>query len=107
MWEITLSFLDPIISFSTLQLSPIRELQELCQYHSCGPPFSVSEKGSMYLVEAKVKGDNVSATASATNSSIKEAKKIAAERVFEQLKVKSICFFLPSFNAVAIVLFLI
>lgn len=90
VWEIMLSFLDPIISFSTLQLSPIRELQELCQYHSCGHPFSVSEKGSMYLVEAKVKGDNVSATASATNSSIKEAKKIAAERVFEQLKAQGV-----------------
>ncbi|GMN70654.1 hypothetical protein TIFTF001_039694, partial [Ficus carica] len=34
VWEIMLSFLDPIISSPTLQLNPIRELQELCQSHS-------------------------------------------------------------------------
>ncbi|XP_024022600.1 dicer-like protein 4 isoform X1 [Morus notabilis] len=88
IWEIMLSFLDPIISFSTLKISPIRELQELCQSHSWSPPFSVSNKGSMYLVEAKVNGDNVCASASATSSSTKEAKKIAAERVSVQLKAQ-------------------
>ena len=93
VWEIMLSFLDPIISSPTLQLNPIRELQELCQYHSWTQTYSESETGSPYTVEVKVNGNNVCETASATDSNKKEAKKIAAKRVVAQLKVKSSCFF--------------
>ena len=94
VWKIMLSFLNPIMSFSTLQLNPIRELQELYQIDSSGSPFSVTKKGNMYSVEAKVVCKDFSETACATNVSIKEAKKIASELLLAQLMVKSICFFL-------------
>ena len=102
VWEIMLSFLDPIISSPTLLLNPIRELQELCQSHSWTATYSESETGSLYLVKIKVNGDNVCETASATNLSKKEAKKIAAERVLARLKVKSLCFFLPFVTVVGL-----
>ncbi|XP_062078299.1 dicer-like protein 4 isoform X2 [Humulus lupulus] len=93
VWSIMLSFLDRIISFSTLQLNPLRELQELFQ-SSFGPGdtlFSVTKKDGLYTVEAKVKGnDNDYATASATNKSIKEAKKIAAEQIVAKLRAQGV-----------------
>ena len=90
-----LSFLpvDQNMSFSSLQLNPLREVQELFQTHGWDLQFTVSKKGHIYLVEAEVNGENVHASASATNASTKEAKKIVAEQLIAELKVKSICCF--------------
>lgn len=87
VWEIMLSFLDPILSFSSLQICPIRELQELCQSHSLDLKFLTTQKGRRYKVEAKVNGSNVHLSASATNLNKKDATRIAAQQIFPKLKV--------------------
>ncbi|KAH7859943.1 hypothetical protein Vadar_007343 [Vaccinium darrowii] len=86
VWKIMLSFMDRVMSFSKFQLSPVRELQELCQFYNWDLEFPTSKKDGMSLVEAKVKGENVSACASATNINRKAAKRMAAQHLFRKLK---------------------
>ncbi|XP_035546852.1 dicer-like protein 4 isoform X1 [Juglans regia] len=87
MWTIMLSFLDPIMRFSSLQISPFRELQELCQSYNWDLQFLTSEKGGMSLVEAQVNGKDVCATASATYGNKKDAIRIASRKISTILKV--------------------
>ncbi|KAF3452999.1 hypothetical protein FNV43_RR03432 [Rhamnella rubrinervis] len=88
VWKIMLSFLDPILSFSSLQICPIRELQELCQSNSCDLKFLTTQKGRRYTVEAKVNGHNVHLSASASNLNKKDATRIAAQQIFPKLKAE-------------------
>ena len=87
VWNIMLSFLKPVMSFSNVQLSPVRELRELCQAHAWDLKFLPSKKGKTFSIEATVKGNNVSATASSTGLNKKDAIKISAQLIFEKLKV--------------------
>ncbi|KAH7569158.1 hypothetical protein JRO89_XS06G0115100 [Xanthoceras sorbifolium] len=93
VWKIMLSFLDPIMSFSSFQLSPLRELQELCQCHGLDLQFPTLKKGSKYLVEAKVTGidKDVGLSVSVMNLSKKDAIRIASQQLFPKLKVKIAC----------------
>lgn len=91
VWKIMLSFMDRVMSFSKFQLSPVRELQELCQFYNWDLEFPTSKKDGMSLVEAKVKGENVSECASATNINRKAAKRMAAQHLFRKLKVNIFC----------------
>ncbi|KAJ1382389.1 Ribonuclease III domain [Sesbania bispinosa] len=60
VWKIMTSFLDPIMKFSSsLQLSPIRDLQELCQSHNLDLGFLPSKLTKTFSVEAKVTGNAV------------------------------------------------
>ncbi|KAK1378826.1 Dicer-like protein 4 [Heracleum sosnowskyi] len=86
VWKIMLSFLDPVINFTRLQLNPIRELQELCQSHNMELEFASSRKENTYVVEAKVNGKNVSECSSASNFSKETAKREAAKQVILMLK---------------------
>ncbi|XP_058180782.1 dicer-like protein 4 [Rhododendron vialii] len=86
VWKIMLSFMDRVMSFSKFQLSPVRELQELCQFYKWEQEFPSSKKDGMFLVEAKVKGENVSAYASATNINRKAAERMAAQNLYVKLK---------------------
>ncbi|XP_028760714.1 dicer-like protein 4 isoform X2 [Neltuma alba] len=89
VWKIMTSFLEPIMKFSSgLQLSPIRDLQELCQSRSLRLKFVKSKTSRMFSVKAEVTGEDVSETASATSMSKKEATRIASQRVFSKLKSK-------------------
>ncbi|KAK9269302.1 hypothetical protein L1049_001073 [Liquidambar formosana] len=88
VWKIMLSFLDPIMSFSSLQLSPIRELQELCQSHNWVLESPTSKKGGAFLVEAKVTGKDICATACVTNLNRKDAIRIAAHQILAKLKAQ-------------------
>lgn len=87
VWKIMLSFLDPIISFSGFQLSPIRDIIEFCQDCGSNLQFNESKTGKYYSVEAEVKGDNFHATASAAHRRKRDAKKIAANLILTKLKV--------------------
>ena len=89
VWKMVLSFMDPVISFSKLQLHPVRELQELCQFYNWKAEFPLSKKDGMFTVEAKVTGVNVCATACATNRNGKAAKRMAAQKIIGTLKVKN------------------
>ncbi|KAI3443972.1 hypothetical protein Pfo_000637 [Paulownia fortunei] len=88
VWNIMLSLLDPSVSFSKMQLNPLRELRELCQSYNWDLQFSALEKGGKFSVEASVSEEKVSATASATNISGKAARRMAARQVFECLKAQ-------------------
>ncbi|KAM3714268.1 hypothetical protein ACJW31_01G319400 [Castanea mollissima] len=88
VWKIMLSFLDPIMRFSSLQLSPIRELQELCQSYNLDLQTSPSKKGRMFSVEVQVNGEDVCETASATNLNKKDAIRVASQRIFAKLKAQ-------------------
>lgn len=87
-WKIMRSLLDPIMSFSDLQLNPIRELQELCQHHNWDLQFPTLKHSGTFLVEAIVK--DICISASATNVNRKDAKKIASHLLFTKLKVNFI-----------------
>ncbi|KAL5698799.1 endoribonuclease Dicer [Ranunculus cassubicifolius] len=94
VWKIMLSFLDPIISFSTLQLNPVRELTELCQSHNWDFEYSTSKKGGAFTADACVTGKKMHCTGSGTHVSKKGAMRIAARQIFLKLKVISNFFFM-------------
>ncbi|XP_022929800.1 dicer-like protein 4 [Cucurbita moschata] len=96
VWNIMLSFLDTIMSYSGFQLSPIRDIKEFCQSYGWKLQFHVSEEPKSYSVEAEVKGNNFHATASAVNRSKKHAEKIAANLILNKLKEKG---FIPKVNS--------
>lgn len=87
VWEIMLSLLDPIIDIAKLRLDPLRELRELCQFYHWKLQFPSSKKDGKYSVEARVNGNDVSATACATSFSKKTAKRMASQQVVAHLKV--------------------
>jgi endoribonuclease Dicer len=95
VWKIALSFLDPIKRFSSLQVSPIRELRELCQAYNLNLQFLPSNMEGMFLVEAQVNGKDVSTTASAVNLNKNEARGIASQKILTKLKV---CFLYASLS---------
>lgn len=103
-WNIMLSILDRIMSFSDLQLNPIRELQELCQHHNWDLQFPTSKQGGTFLVEAKVSGDDICTTASATNANRKDARRIASNQLFKKLKVNFIHLYYVLWFPIAIAL---
>ncbi|GFS41663.1 dicer-like 4 [Actinidia rufa] len=86
VWKMVLSFMDPVISFSKLQLNPVRGLQELCQFYSWKAESPLSKKDGMFNVEAKVTGANVCATACAANSNGKGATRMSAQEIIGTLK---------------------
>lgn len=91
VWEIMLSFLDPIMKFSSFQVSPLRELQELCQFHGLILEFPATKKGGKFLVEATVKkvtGEDVCSSVSTMNANKKDAMRYASQQMFQKLKVK-------------------
>ncbi|XP_010323151.2 dicer-like protein 4 isoform X1 [Solanum lycopersicum] len=87
-WQIILSFLKPVMSFTRLQLNPTRELYELCQSFGWNLKFLPSKKDGNFLVEARVNGENVSAAASALNINKKSAQRMAAQIVCSSLKAQ-------------------
>lgn len=99
-----LSFLDPIMNFSKLQLSPIRELQELCQSRNWDLQFPTLKKDKDFTVEAKVNGEGICETARATCLNIKAARRMAAKDLFSRLKVKFCIPILALFNSLPLFL---
>ncbi|KAJ7979648.1 Dicer-like protein [Quillaja saponaria] len=86
VWKIMMSFLGPIMTFSCLKISPIRELKELCQYLNLELQFFTSKKAGIFSVEARVNGKDVCATASASSPNKKESVRIASQLIFAKLK---------------------
>ncbi|XP_048490834.1 dicer-like protein 4 isoform X2 [Beta vulgaris subsp. vulgaris] len=85
VWKVMLLFLNPAMRFSNLQLSPIRELLELCQYHGWDSKFIPSKRNRSFMVEAIVDGKSF---ASVTYRSIKGAKRMAAQQATQKLKAQ-------------------
>lgn len=87
VWSTMLSFLDPIAGLSSLQLSAIRDLRELCQSRNWDLQLPATKDGNLYTVEARVIGKNISVTASCTNQNKKDAVRISAQAILAKLKV--------------------
>lgn len=86
IWKIMLSFLDPITSFSNLQINPVRELKELCQSHNWDFEVPASKKGRTFSVDVTLSGKDMNISASASNSNKKEAIRMASEKIYARLK---------------------
>lgn len=93
VWEIALSFFDRILSFSSMQINPTRELRELCQTNSLVLKFTALKKGGTFSVDAEVKGESFSIPASASNINKEAAKRMAAKELYSKLKVNVSIFF--------------
>jgi endoribonuclease Dicer len=90
IWKIMLSFLDPITSFSNLQINPVRELKELCQSHNWDFEVPASKKGRTFSVDVTLNGKDMNISASASSSNKKEAIRMASEKIYARLKVKPV-----------------
>lgn len=88
VWRIMLSFMDGVMNFSNLQINPIRELQELCQYHGWDLQIPSLKRDKTYSIEARVKGENVCETARADNLSKKAATRVAAQELCRMFKAR-------------------
>lgn len=86
IWKIMLSFLDPITSFSNLQINPVRELKELCQSHNWDFEVPASKKGRTFSVDVTLNGKDMNISASASSSNKKEAIRMASEKIYARLK---------------------
>ncbi|CAH9093430.1 unnamed protein product [Cuscuta europaea] len=88
VWDIVLSLVDPTSCFSRLQLNPLRELIELCQFYGWDLKFQKRRSVGKCIVKAEVEGKEVSATASAINRNSKTAKQMASEQTLALLRAK-------------------
>ncbi|XVF35510.1 hypothetical protein REPUB_Repub18cG0151900 [Reevesia pubescens] len=86
VWKIMLSLLDPIKSLSSMQLNPIRELQEFCQSRNWDLEFLASKSGRNFSVVAKVNAGDVPLAVSAINPNKKAATRTAAHQIYVKLK---------------------
>ncbi|KAL0887460.1 hypothetical protein Bca101_011443 [Brassica carinata] len=86
VWRIMLSFLDPVKNLSNLQLSPVKELLEYCQFYKWDREISATKKDGAFSVELKVTKKGSCLTASATGRNKKESTKNAAQLMLTNLK---------------------
>lgn len=83
-----LSFLNPMMSFSSLEINPNRELTELCQSYGLDLECPFTEKGAKFLVEAKLsRNDDVLFAVTTLDVSKKEAERICSQKLLQKLKV--------------------
>ncbi|XP_042491944.1 endoribonuclease Dicer homolog 4 [Macadamia integrifolia] len=85
VWRLMLSFVDPIMSFSSLQFNPVREVQELCQHFNWELQFRSSETRDAFVVEAHVVGEDLPSSGSARNINKEAAKRMAAKQLLLKL----------------------
>ncbi|KAK1323005.1 hypothetical protein QJS10_CPA02g01233 [Acorus calamus] len=87
VWKIVLNLLNPVFSFPSMQLSPVRELRELCQFcnFELRTPDPVKRRGE-YLVNTEVIINGTCLTFSATNRSSKTARRNLAQEALSALK---------------------
>ncbi|XP_065848969.1 dicer-like protein 4 isoform X2 [Euphorbia lathyris] len=95
IWKLMISFLGPLLNSPNVQLSPFRELRELCQSRNWDLQYPTLLKERIFLVEAKVNGEDVCLSASASNPNKKEAIRNASEQIFVKLKDKG---YIPKSN---------
>ncbi|GAB4832726.1 endoribonuclease Dicer [Ancistrocladus abbreviatus] len=86
VWKVMFSILEPMMSFSKLQLNPIREVIEISQSHGAKLQFQSTRKKKSFHVDVKLECKAFSLMASATNRSKKAAKRVAAEKILANLQ---------------------
>lgn len=90
VWKTMISLLEPIMKFSSFQISPVRELLELCQCHNWKVEFPSKKVGNIFSVKVVVTGKNISASTCVANQSRKDGIRNAAQDVCIRLKVTKI-----------------
>lgn len=88
VWKVMHSFLNPVMKYANLQLNPLRELLELCQYNGWSLEYVSSKRNRSFMVEAIMLGEGFRFTASATCRNTKGAKRLAAQKAIEKLKAQ-------------------
>ncbi|KAM0933866.1 hypothetical protein DsansV1_C34g0226111 [Dioscorea sansibarensis] len=89
VWKIMLKLLNPILSFSSLKLNPVRELRELCQCKNFELQFPDHEKvRGDYLVRIEIRANGELLSFTATNHSSKVARRMAAQEALRVLKAR-------------------
>ncbi|XP_073010330.1 endoribonuclease Dicer homolog 4-like isoform X2 [Typha latifolia] len=87
LWRVMLKLLDSLLSFTNLQLIPIRELRELCQsngFELVLPDIIKDKGGYLVKVEIDMKGEPLSF--SAINQNSKSGRRMAAKKALSKLK---------------------
>uniref|UniRef100_A0A7N0VGH0 RNase III domain-containing protein n=1 Tax=Kalanchoe fedtschenkoi TaxID=63787 RepID=A0A7N0VGH0_KALFE len=95
VWRMMHSLLEPVMRFSSFQISPVRELKELCQCHKWKVEFNTTKVGNIFSVEAVVTGKNISAATCVANHSQKDGIRNAAQEVCMRLKTLLMRFWYP------------
>ncbi|XP_047327310.1 dicer-like protein 4 isoform X2 [Impatiens glandulifera] len=85
VWDIVISFMDP---FTKLQINPLRELVELCQFYHWDLQLPAVEKDGRFVIEGKVEGTGVLETAYSINLNKKAGQRAVSEQLFLKLKAK-------------------
>ncbi|KAL1189126.1 Dicer-like protein 4 [Cardamine amara subsp. amara] len=86
VWSMMLSVLDPVKNLSNLQLSPVKELIELCQSYKWDREISAINKDGAFCVELKVTKKGCCLTASANGRNKREGMKKVAQLMITNLK---------------------
>ncbi|XP_010495321.1 PREDICTED: dicer-like protein 4 [Camelina sativa] len=88
VWTMMLSCLDPVKNLSNLQISPVKELIEICQSYKWDREISATKKDGAFSVELKVTKKGSCLTASATGRNKRESTKKAAQLMITYLKAR-------------------
>ncbi|KAM0933868.1 hypothetical protein DsansV1_C34g0226131 [Dioscorea sansibarensis] len=87
VWKIMLKLLNPILSFSSPKLHPVRELRELCQYKDFDLRFPDPENvGGDHSVRIEICANGEFLSFLATNRNSKVASRVAAQDALRELK---------------------
>ncbi|XP_023636190.1 dicer-like protein 4 isoform X3 [Capsella rubella] len=87
VWTMVLSsFLDPVKNLSNLQISPVKELIELCQFYKWDREILVTKKVGAFSVELKMTKKGCCLTASATGRNKRDSTIKAAQLMITYLK---------------------
>ncbi|KAK8970240.1 hypothetical protein KSP40_PGU017130 [Platanthera guangdongensis] len=86
VWASIRPLLEPLVNPRTMEIHPVRELEELCSRNSYKKTFSASFTGGLVYVTVEVEADPCVHRATATGLNKKVAKKLAAKEVLVILK---------------------
>lgn len=86
VWNSIRPLLEPLVSPETMEIHPVRELEELCSKKSYTKSFSKVFSGSLSSVTVEVDADGCLHKATSTGINMKVAKKLAAKEVLVSLK---------------------
>ncbi|KAK8939106.1 hypothetical protein KSP39_PZI011001 [Platanthera zijinensis] len=83
VWASIRPLLEPLVNPRTMEIHPVRELEELCSQNSYKKSFSAAFTGGLVSVTVEVEADPCVHRATATGLNKKVAKKLAAKEVLK------------------------
>lgn len=86
VWNSIRPLLEPLVNPDTLEIHPVRELEELCSRKSYAKSYSKVFTSGLASVTVEVDADGRVHQATSTARNKKDAKKLAAKEVLVSLK---------------------